>query len=666
MKYLGCAYYPEYWGVDRVETDAKLMKAAGINIVRIGEFAWTPMEKEEGIFDLGWLHQSVEILGKYGIEVMMCTPSATPPAWLTANYPDVLLVRGDGSRTIHGSRRHYCSTSDNFRRHCRRIAEKLSLEMSRHRNVVAWQIDNELGPEAGWCHCQNCQARFRAWLKARYGTVDELNRRWKTAFWSVVFTDWSQVTLEDGRIEMYSSQKLDSRRFWSDMMIDFGIEQAEILRKNHPSAIVTTNGMGPIFSPMDYYKLYEKLDVACDDLYFDISTMDADAMAMNVFRQVKPNKKFWLTETGSGALDHNKPPHKDQFRAWAWSSFAHGADAHMVFRWRTCLSGHEQELQGIIEHSGKPRHRYEAVKKCFLEFASLREKLSSLPLPVAPVAIIQDYETLWAYEASRIGRDVDYFGLVTRIHKEFYRRNILVDLIPVGRDLKKYKLVVLPSTMLVSPELAAGLKDFVKSGGTVLAVGQIGMRDFNDNYVTSAPENLQDIFGIRIEGGMYLKDFCGTDRTLFFGNISQQIEVGINGALDGTEVSGTAKVWIGDLSLDGAEALLSFSEDTFKGQAAITENKTGKGRAIYSTAVRMSDDLETKLIDHAISVSGVKCGPETKLHVEVIRRGNAIFAINHNPESTEVVLGVKGKALIGGYKDGKAVLPAYGVCVVEV
>ena len=73
MKYLGCAYYPEYWGQDRVETDARLMQEAGINIVRIGEFAWCRMEPEEGIFTLGWLHECVQILGRYGINIITQT-----------------------------------------------------------------------------------------------------------------------------------------------------------------------------------------------------------------------------------------------------------------------------------------------------------------------------------------------------------------------------------------------------------------------------------------------------------------------------------------------------------------------------------------------------------------------------------------------------------------
>jgi len=61
-----------------------LMREARINLVRIGEFAWTPMEPAEGRFDLGWLHRIVEKMAAAGIEVMLCTPTATPPSWSTS------------------------------------------------------------------------------------------------------------------------------------------------------------------------------------------------------------------------------------------------------------------------------------------------------------------------------------------------------------------------------------------------------------------------------------------------------------------------------------------------------------------------------------------------------------------------------------------------------
>jgi beta-galactosidase len=402
MEHLGCAYYPEYWGVERVETDAKLMREANINMARIGEFAWCRMEPEEGRFDLAWLHRSIEILGRYGVDVLMCTPTATPPAWLNAAYPDVCLVRADGTRAVHGYRRHYCTTSPTYRDHSARITDELSRELSRHGNVVAWQLDNEFGPEMSYCHCEHCQSRFRTWLRERYGSVAELNRRWATGFWSMDYTEWNQIRLSCARDE-YASRTLDTKRFWSAMTIEYAMAQAAIVRRNHVNALVTTNGMGPLHSPIDYYELFGLLDVACDDLYFDISTQDANVAAMHMYRSLKPGKRFWVTETGSGALDHNRPPRAEQFRAWAYSALAHGSDAHLVFRWRTCLSGQEQELQGILEHSGEPRHRYRAVKECFTELASLRERFAELPLPKVRVAIVFDYQTQWAYESCRVG-----------------------------------------------------------------------------------------------------------------------------------------------------------------------------------------------------------------------------------------------------------------------
>ena len=199
MKYRGVAYYPEYWPEERWEEDIRLMRAAHINLVRVGEFAWTPMEPAEGRFTLDWLHRLVAGMGAAGINVLLCTPTATPPAWLTEQYPDVLLVREDGSRAEHGRRRHYCPTSPTYRHYSQRITETLSREFARYPNVVAWQLDNEFGPEYSFCHCAHCQGQFHAWLQRRYGTLEELNARWATRFWSMEFTELGTDTAGEKR-----------------------------------------------------------------------------------------------------------------------------------------------------------------------------------------------------------------------------------------------------------------------------------------------------------------------------------------------------------------------------------------------------------------------------------------------------------------------------------
>ena len=82
--YLGAAYYPEAWPPEQVDEDIRLMLEAGMNVMRIAEFAWSSIEPREGRFELDWLRRVVDKLGDAGIATIMCTPSCTPPAWLTS------------------------------------------------------------------------------------------------------------------------------------------------------------------------------------------------------------------------------------------------------------------------------------------------------------------------------------------------------------------------------------------------------------------------------------------------------------------------------------------------------------------------------------------------------------------------------------------------------
>ena len=97
--YVGAAYYPEMWEESEVDRDIVRMKEAGVNVVRVAEFAWGKMEPEEGKFDLGWLERAVDKLYQAGIDVIMCTPTCTPPRWLLNKYPETRTVYADGTRT---------------------------------------------------------------------------------------------------------------------------------------------------------------------------------------------------------------------------------------------------------------------------------------------------------------------------------------------------------------------------------------------------------------------------------------------------------------------------------------------------------------------------------------------------------------------------------------
>src|SRR5512138_209162 len=104
--YFGVDYYPEhevhpYGGTpDNPEgawqRDAELMQAAGVNVVRMGEFTWGLCEPQEDKYDFSWLKRAMNIMGRAGIKIVLATPTAAPPAWLTCKHPEILPVDEHG------------------------------------------------------------------------------------------------------------------------------------------------------------------------------------------------------------------------------------------------------------------------------------------------------------------------------------------------------------------------------------------------------------------------------------------------------------------------------------------------------------------------------------------------------------------------------------------
>ena len=159
--YVGAAYYPEMWPESEVERDIARMKEAGVNVVRVAEFAWGKMEPEEGVFDFGWLERAVDKLAAAGIGVIMCTPTCTPPRWLLDKYPETRTVYADRTRTEVFSRCHPCKSSPVMREKNRIITTQLAERFGKRKGIIGWQIDNEIFPYNEGCYCENCIRGFR-------------------------------------------------------------------------------------------------------------------------------------------------------------------------------------------------------------------------------------------------------------------------------------------------------------------------------------------------------------------------------------------------------------------------------------------------------------------------------------------------------------------------
>ena len=158
---LGTPHYPEHVDESYWERDAERMAAAGFNAARLGEFAWHIFEPRENQFDFDLFDRAIAVLARHGIKTILCTPTATPPRWLTYHYPEVLRVDGNGRQASHGSRQHADTTSPVYRQHSQRITRAMAQHYRDNPDVIGWQTDNELNTSSSDSYSAATRREFR-------------------------------------------------------------------------------------------------------------------------------------------------------------------------------------------------------------------------------------------------------------------------------------------------------------------------------------------------------------------------------------------------------------------------------------------------------------------------------------------------------------------------
>ena len=558
---LGVDYYPEHWPEERWPTDARLMAEAGITVVRLAEFAWSRLEPAEGDWQFDWLDRALEVLAGRGIQAVLGTPTAAPPAWLIEKHPDVVPLDELRQPRGFGARLHRCLTNATFRRYSRAVTEAMAVHYGQHPAVIGWQTDNEL--TANRCYCEACADAFRAWLQTKYETLDALNEAWGTVFWSQEYSAWSQIPLPwrtyCGTMAHNPSLLLDYYRFASDTTVAFQREQIAILREHCPDHFITHNYMG-LHDSVDYYALAADLDVVSWDNYPSASA----ALPHDVMRGIQ-RQNFWVMEQKCGHTGWNQMspvPRPGQLRAWAWQAVGRGADAVVFFRWRSCRSGTEQFWQGVLNHDGKPGRRYDEIAAFGEELARFAEALDGTT-PRHEVAILYDYEQIWALQIQPNAPGFSYRLLLERYHEGLVRNGVGADVISTEADLGAYKLVICPPLYLLDDALADRLEAYVAHGGHLLVSARTGVKDErNIARAEQPPGPLAWVVGAAVVE----YDAIGQ------GTNAVELEHG-----ERFEVS----IWCDVLHVEGAEVVGRYVRDFYEGRPAITRHRFGDGEAWY-------------------------------------------------------------------------------------
>ncbi len=652
----GVDYYPEAWPESQWEKDAEMMQAAGINFVRMGEFDWVKMEPEEGHFDFSWLDRALKILSAHGIHAVLGTPTAAPPAWLYAEYPDIAAVNAEGIRYRFGSRRNYCLNNPHFLQATRQIVTALAEHYKNNPAVIGFQIDNELGNP--YCFNRYCLAAFQNWCRNKYKTLDALNRAWGTVFWGQTYTAWSQIPLPWNTLfgVHNPSLALDYDRFFNDSTKSYLELQARILRRIAPNKAITTNEMG-LFDAIDYSKLNTALDFVAWDNYpmFDQnhSNYFGPALAHDLMRGSKNNQNFMVMEEEAGLpgwtmfWGHQAPA--ALYRVWAYQAVAHGADGVCFFRWRTSTYGTEQYWQGVLDQDSYPNARYRIIARMGKEIQRLTPVLEGSHV-VSKVALLVSPDSRWAFHIQPLTKGFNYNRQLYRYYDAFRRRAVNVDVVFPQDNFSAYKVLVAPSLFVVNAELVRKLTQFVRGGGLLILTYRSGVKDSHNVYTTlTLPGRLAPLVGIAIHN--------------YDPETTQQQKIVMS---NGT--SYPADVWFDILTPTSARVLATYGEDFYAGKPAVTINRYGRGAVIYVGTEPRSSRFYSGLVQLVARRTGLALGPKLPNGVEMATRQKAgekiIFLLNYTSQPQSVDVGaVTRNALTGQAENESVPIPPYDVRV---
>lgn len=671
----GVVYYPEQWPEERWESDLSRIAQTGMNVVRMGEGAWSVWEPEEGRYDFAMFDRALALCEKHGLKAIMGTPTYTPPAWLTENYPEVLRTSFTGTRLVHGSRRHYNYTSPLYRKKSEAITEALARHYRAHPAVIGWQIDNELNCHLDTSFAESDHEAFRIWCRERYQTLDALNQAWGTAFWSQTHTAWDQVWLPRPTVTYQNPNLLlDFYRFTSDVTIRFGAKQYEIIKAIAPHQFVTHNAFQSMTNVDLPAFVREAVDFVSYDSYPEFKVCDlslsaefrdrAETRLLSRMRGV--STKFMVLEQQSGPSgqiggllngnpDYLHPtPKPGQMRLWCWNSIANGADGLLYFRWRSLPYGAEAHWNGLLYHDERNTWRLEEAKRLGEEIKRVGATLTETRC-VSQAAILYDYDNESHARIERMtGKYRDSNELA--VYQALSERHFSVDVrglstIESGADLAGYKIVFFPHAHILTAADVKPLQEYVDAGGTLVFGCWSSYRD-RKHWCYSAEDKAfyEDLVGVRVADFTTITP--GETSTLRFKH-------------SGVLVS--APIFNEILAANGADVsvLAAYTSDYYAGQPGVTVHRKGEGRVVHFGAF-FTPENAAYLLDGLEIDDPLASKAEIPAAIQAILRTNDqeefCFLLNFTKANQPVRFKAPAFDLLEEQKlTGRIEIPPYGV-----
>lgn len=608
---IGTYYYPEAWPREQWARDMTNIRKLGLEFVHMGEFAWAYMEPEEGRYDFAWLDEAIALAHAEGLKVILCTPTPTPPIWLTEKHPEVLMIDAAGRRQVHGTRQHACWSVATYRDYAAKITRALAERYGRDPRVWGWQLDNELthyGKEP--CFCDACQTKFQAWLKSRYTDVAALNRDWGNQFWSQLYQRFDQIRLPNEKeypAQFNPHHMLDSQRWFAEEAADYLRLQTNILREvcGHRQWITTNHihnfsAVNPVLNGRDFdivtwthYPVAGSLNEG--PLGYRLGSAATISFAGDFMRSI--NGQHGVMELQPGQVNWgpvNPQPYPGAVRLWIMRTFATGAKIVCTYRYRQPLYGAELYHYGLVGPDGvTPTSGGEQYAQAARELVALRQVATpGAPLPAAYAArragLLYSYEARWDIDNHKQNVRWDTYGHLLKYHRALKRVGAPVDVITEDKDFAQYPFLLAPAYQLVDAALVARWRAYVEHGGHLVLTARTGQKD-RRGHLWEGPwsQPILDLIGAKIA-------FYDT------------LPAPVTGHVTAGSATHAWFTW-GDVlePAAGTDTLAAYSDHYYAGRSAAVTRRLGRGTVTYIGVDSANGELEAQLIREVYARAGV-------------------------------------------------------------
>jgi beta-galactosidase len=561
-----------------------------------------------------------------------------------------MRTKEDGRKDEHGNRQQFDWSNAKYRELAGKMAAKMAERFGHDKNVIGWQIDNEYANES---YGESTRTQFQDWLKAKYKTLDSLNAKWTTAYWSETYQDWSQIPIA----ERYGNPGLllNWKQFVSDTWRSYQKVQLDAIRAHaEPRQIITTNMMG-WFDAYDHYTVSQDLDFASWDDYVGSGQLDfvRNGATHDLTRGLL-RKNFWVMETQPGFVNwhaNNNALDKGEVRAMAWHAIGHGSEAVEYWQWRSALNGQEQYHGVLVGADGTPVPLYDEVKQLGAEFEKAAPVLAGTTVK-SEVAVLQDYNSRWAINWQRHNRAFDPVTALVSYYGPLRALARSVDVVADTAPLSGYKLVVAPALNLLTPTAVKNLEAYVRGGGHLVLGQRSGMKDEDNSlYPHRQPGPIADMLGARVEQWYALETAI---------------------PVEGDWGAGTSTMWAEQIGVKSSEtkvlARYGKSNGWLDGQPAAVTRKVGKGSITYIGA-GLDEATMRNAAKWMLDESGLKpVMPEVPADVEVSVRegdGKRVVILENFGEKKTITLPQAMTDVLSGTSTSSVTLDQYGVAVLR-